>query len=516
MLAAQRADRATHTPRAGRYTAGVPPAVLLDDDLTRDAAALAHAFGDAGLGAGDVLAVLLPGGREFVAARDAATLAGLYLLPIHPGLTAPEVAYLLRDSAAPLLLCHPSLAGTAALALAELARAPACFELGPGAGQQFAPLPRTTRVTEDALPELTRRIGSTIGATLIYTSGTTGRPKGCLRSAAQEAARAAELVATYGIGPDDVHLIACPLAHSAPGILLRAARARGARTFLLPRFDARTFLDAVERHRATMFFLVPTQYERLLALPAEELARRDLSTVRVALVAGAPLAPATRQRIVDWLGPGVLWEFYGSSETGTISVLPPAEQLRRPRSVGRPVAGVELQVRDEHGQCLGPGAVGEIFVRSPTVMSGYLGQPPVAGDFLSVGDLGYLDEDGFLHLVDRKHDTIISGGVNVYPAEVERAIAEHPAVARAVAFGVTDPQWGQIVAAAVCLRPAARLGAGELRAFLRQHLAPFKLPRAIAFLAAEELPVGGSGKPLRRRAAALLADSPRLVRCDRT
>ncbi|HWM86902.1 MAG TPA: AMP-binding protein, partial [Kofleriaceae bacterium] len=349
-----------------------------------------------------------------------------------------------------------------------------------------------------------------VGATLLYTSGTTGRPKGCVRTAGQEAARAAELVDTYRLGRHDVHLVACPLSYSAPGILLRAARRAGAATVLLPRFSPREFLAAAAASRATVFFLVPTQYQRLLALPAEERRAADLSSLRAALVAGAPMPPALRRAVVDWLGPGRLWEFYGSSETGTVTVLGPDEQLTHADSVGRPVRGVELRLERPAGDARAPG---EIFARSPTVMSGYWNPtsraaewPGTSDGFLSVGDLGDRDgDDGPLRLIDRLHDTIITGGVNVYPAEVERALHEHPEVAAAVVFGLPDPDWHQRVAAVIVRAEGSAITDDDLRTFLRAHLAPHKLPRQIAFIPADQLPRSPSGKPLRRAAAALLA-----------
>jgi fatty-acyl-CoA synthase len=328
-----------------------------------------------------------------------------------------------------------------------------------------------------------------------------------VRPEAAEEARVAELMATYSLAADDVHLIACPLAHSAPGIFLRAARKAGARTAVLEQFRPRAFLDAVVATRATVCFLVPTQWYRLLELPPGERAH-DLSSLRAAVVAGAPIAPATKARIEEWIGPGRLWEFYGASETGTITVAGPADHAAHPGSVGRAPPGVSLRLHD-----------GEIFVRSPSLFAGYLGddgtvsRPDERDGHVSVGDLGHLDGDGWLTLVDRKHDTIISGGANVYPAEVERVLAAHPAVAGAVVFGTDDPEWGQVVTAVVAPRGAARLDAADLAAFARAHLAGYKLPRRWATCAPAALPVGGSGKALRRaaRAAFLRREYPALV-----
>jgi len=493
------------------------PPVLLDEDAiaaARDRLAAELRARDAA--PGDRVAVLSGTRPETVAARDAAVLCGLTVVPLYPQLAAPELAYILAHARPRALLVESALFGLAAEAVAHMPRP---HMPGPHTPDRPAivAMPALQGLPVGARPAATRSgLQLEVGATLLYTSGTTGRPKGCVRTAGQEAARAAELTRTYDLEPDDVHLVACPLAFSAPGILLRAARRAGASTVLLPRFSPAGFLAAAAASRATLFFLVPTQYQRLLALPEEERRAADLSALRAALVAGAPMPPALRRAVVDWLGPGRLWEFYGSSETGTVTVLGPDEQLLHPESVGRPVSGVELELRRLPGAD-GPGP-GEIFVRSPTVMAGYLN--PLTGDldwpgtgdgFLSVGDLGERDErdgeDGPLRLVDRLHDTIISGGINVYPAEVERALHEHPEIAGAVVFGVADPDWHQRVAALVVRAPGSTIGETELRAFLRGQLAPHKVPRQIAFVPADRLPRSPSGKPLRRAAAALLASA---------
>ena len=397
-----------------------------------------------GLAPGDVVAVRAGNTPFFVAARDAAAARGLIVLPLSLKLTAPEVAHALRVSGARRVLEEGS--------------------LGPPGP---APPPRA------------------IGATVLLTSGTTGAPKACLRPAAAEEARAAELVASHGISADDVHLVACPLTHSAPGILLRAARAQGARTVLLEKFSPEAFLAAVSATRATLFFLVPTQVERLLPHLG------SLPWVRRCIVAGAPFPAASKRRLAERL-PFV--EFYGASETGTISVA--AAQPSPDGWVGRPPPGVTVELRDPD-----PTGLGEVFVCSPAVMARYLDGEPSADGFVSVGDLARCDASGAITLVDRKHDTIITGGVNVYPAEVEAAIAAHPDVAGVVVCGLPDPDWGEMVAAVVAFRGTPR----PLDAYLRERLAPAKIPKRWRVVGLEDLPIGGSGKLLRRAARALFS-----------
>ena len=518
---------------SGSVPPALLPALLVDEEgLARARDRLTGALRGRGLAAGDRVVVLCGTRPEMLAARESACALDLVVVPLDPRLAPPEVAYVLAHARPRLVLVEPGVEPVAEAALARLLpiRRPALLSL-----EAIAPLPvdaaaRAGRPAAGGGSPGAPGGPGMIGATLLYTSGTTGRPKGCMRSAAQEAARAAELVTTYALGSDDVHLVACPLAYSAPGIFARAARSVGARTVLLPRFAAGELLATAAAARVTFCFLVPTQLQRLLALPEPARRAADLSSLRALVIAGAPLAPAVRRAAVEWLGEGRVWEFYGSSETGTITILRPEEQLEHADSVGRAAPGVALELRpardpDERhgaphrgrqGEAAGEpdgGAprAGEIFVRSPSVMSGYWN--PVTGlvdwpgderGFLSVGDLGALDAGGYLHLVGRLHDTIISGGVNVYPAEVERALVEHEQVESAVVCGLADPDWGQLVAAAVVPAPGARISAEELREALRGRLAPHKLPRRIVFVEADALPRTSSGKPIRRAAAALL------------
>jgi acyl-CoA synthetase (AMP-forming)/AMP-acid ligase II len=423
--------------------------ILDDDEVCARAGRAAAALRRRGLAAGDAVAVLAGNTPDFVVARDAATALELVFVPIHPRAAPAEIADQVARSGARLLLADRPHDGAVPIAALD------------GAGSASL------------------RAGA-MGATLPFTSGSAGRPKPCLRPEPAEAARGAELIASYGLGPDDVHLVACPLAHSAPGILLRAARAVGARTILLERQDR--FVEAADD--ATVVFLVPTQIARLVDGPAP---RR----LRAVIVGGAPFPPALKARALAWLGPGRLWELYGSTETGTIAVAPPSAQPGPAGFVGWAPPGVEVELADD----------GEVRVRSAACMSGYLGEPPRAPDaFLATGDLARRGADGALILVDRKSDLILSGGANVYPAEVERALAEHPLVRGAVVYGRPHPEWGEEVCALVAA--AAPLAADALVAFLRERVAAYKIPKRFRFVGADELPVGPTGKPLRRRARA--------------
>jgi long-chain acyl-CoA synthetase len=441
---------------------------------------------------GEALAVLSQNGISALLARQLANRLRVPLVPINPLLTPTEIEHILGDSAAGTLLVDSD----------EWDKAEGMMA---GGGIQSVQLLSSDEdpLSEDQYllyegrtdAELSHAV---IGATIIYTSGTTGKPKGCVRTAAQESARARELVASYSITKSDRQLVACPLAHSAPSIFVRAAHAVGADSIILRRFTVEGFWKRWQDQACSFFFLVPTQYRRLV----ERWNHQATPPLRAALVAGAPLSPQLHQRLTDWLGEGKLWQFYGSSETGSIAIAPPSAESSG--SVGRLAPDVELQVRNEKGGLCQPDEIGEFFVRSPTVMSGYRPHATLDDEdgFVSVGDLGYLNPAGDVFLVDRKHDTIISGGVNVYPAEVEAVLLSHPLVEAAVVVGLEDEDWGQRVVALVACSESC--SADSLREHCRATLAAYKIPKEIHFRALDEMPVGASGKPLRRMARSIL------------
>ena len=465
-------------------------------DIEIDAAELMDKAGQArpGLrGTSRPIAVLAFNGIAPLVARQLANDLAVPLVPINPLLTPTEIAHIVSDSQCEDLIADAELAEGAEAALGMLGTAPPRLHISDAPTLSELDCLHYQRASEPSFRE------TDIGATLIYTSGTTGKPKGCIRTAAQEFARAKELTSTYNIQKSDIQLVACPLAHSAPGIFVRAAHAVGARSIILRRFRPVPFWEQCRRLHASFFFLVPTQYQRLL----ESFEGSPLPvTLSRAIVAGAPLHAKLQRRLVQWLGTDRLWQFYGSSETGTIAIAPPGDSLST--SVGKLAPGVELQIRSQKGELCQAGEVGEMYVRSKTVMSGYQGQPgsQAADNFVSVGDLGYQDEAGQVFLVDRKHDTIISGGVNVYPAEVEAALLAHEKVRAAVVVGVDDDDWGQRVVALVSV--AEDCSAEALRQHCATLLARYKLPKEVFFFPLEDMPLGASGKPLRRSARAML------------
>lgn len=342
------------------------------------------------------------------------------------------------------------------------------------------------------------------GATMIYTSGTTGKPKGALRKSAGSPEQVAALLAHIGYQPDDIYLTTGPLYHSGPGGFMNIAMAMGQTVVLQRKFDPEDWLRLLETYRCTSTFSAPTPIRMITNLPGETKDRYDTSSMRVMIANAAPWSFALKQRYVEDFLPNSLFEVYGSTELGVNTVLRPEDQMRKPGSCGKPAPMVEVRLYDVDGNVVtttGPDATGELFVRSPSVFSDYYKQHDKFEEdhrdgFQTVGDIAYLDDEGFIYICDRKKDMIISGGMNIYPAEIEAVLEAHPLVVEAAVFGIPSEDWGEIVHAEVVLVSGVILTEEDLSTHARAHLASYKLPRSFAWR--DELPKTGSGKVLKR------------------
>jgi long-chain acyl-CoA synthetase len=342
----------------------------------------------------------------------------------------------------------------------------------------------------------------------IYTSGTTGKPKGVQRAAPtpEQSARIDALRATWwGLRPDEpaTVLMNGPMYHSAPNSYGMSAVRVGADVVLQTHFEAEEMLALIETHRITHMHIVPTMFVRLLRLPAETRARYDLSSLRFVVHGAASCAPAIKAEMLAWWGP-VIYEYYGSTEFGLATHISAHEALRKPGSVGRPLPGVRIAIVDDERRPVVPGEIGEIFVGSEAVPDfTYRGLPESRAEvdldgLVTCGDVGRFDDEGYLFLSDRKRDMVISGGVNIYPAEIEAALAGHPYIKDCAVFGMPDEEFGEILYA--CILPvdaAAGLDIAELGKYLESRLARFKIPKH--FEVVDELPREDSGKLFKRK-----------------
>lgn len=454
-----------------------------------------------GLRPGDGISLLLENGPALLELAHGARRAGLYYTPLSTHLRVPEIAYMLADSDARLLIVSPALAGLAAEVAedAALAALPRCATGEGLPGYRSVEAELASYPMPAPLPE------RPVGRDFLYSSGTTGLPKGIRRDLLPPEKRGAPdwspgWVATYGIGQDSVYLSPAPLYHAAPHRYVMRTLDRGGTVVVMRKFDAARSLALIERHRVTHSQWVPTMFTRLLALPEAERRAHDLSSHRVAIHAAAPCPRAVKQAMIDWWGP-ILVEYYAGSESIGGTVIDSHDWLRRPGSVGRALE-CRLHILGPEGEELPPGEVGGIWFSGGATFRYHNAPEKTAAAFDSqgratYGDLGHVDEEGFLYLSDRRADLILSGGVNVYPWEIEQVLLRHPAVAEAAVIGVPDADFGEVaravVRAAVPVTPTLE---EALVAHCRAHLAGPKVPRRIDF--AEELPRSETGKLLRR------------------
>jgi fatty-acyl-CoA synthase/long-chain acyl-CoA synthetase len=343
------------------------------------------------------------------------------------------------------------------------------------------------------------------GGSMIYTSGTTGKPKGAFRSGGQDQETLGALLNLFGYRPDDVHITTGPLYHSGPGSFLGAGLLYGQTVIVQRRFEAEDWLRLVDKYQASSTFSAPAPIRMICALPSEVKDRYDRSAMRVMIANAAPWSYALKQKYVADFPAGSLFEVYGSTELGVDTVLLPKDQLRKPGSCGTPAPGIEIRLLDDDGNEVtgtGPDHKGEVFVRSKNVFNAYYKNDASyesnrRGDFHTVGDVAYWDDEGYLYICDRKSDMIISGGMNIYPAEIEAALDRHPGIYDVAVFGIPSEEWGEVVHATVVRSPGSSLTAEEIKAFARENLAGYKVPRSVDFTG--ELPRTGSGKVLKRQ-----------------
>jgi acyl-coenzyme A synthetase/AMP-(fatty) acid ligase len=342
------------------------------------------------------------------------------------------------------------------------------------------------------------------GGTMIYTSGTTGKPKGAVRAGPPDPEVLAALLNLFGYRPDDIYITSGPLYHSGPSAFMSAGLLYGQTIIVQRKFDAEDWLRLVDKYKASSTFSAPALVRMICALPREVKDRYDRSSVRVMVANAAPWSYALKQQYVADFPPGSLFEVYGSTELGVDTVLMPEDQMRKPGSCGKPAPGIEIMLFDDGHEVTGTGPdhPGEVFVRSKGAFDTYYKndasyESNSRGGFHTVGDVAYWDDEGYLYICDRKTDMIISGGMNIYPAEIEAALEQHPGIYDVAVFGIPSEEWGEVVHATVVRSPGSSLTGEEITAFAREHLASYKVPRSVDFT--DELPRTGSGKLLKRQ-----------------
>ena len=469
-------------------------------------------FDALGIGVGDAVAIMLRNDFPFLEATFAAGRLGAHAVPINWHYMAEETRHIVEDSGARALVVHadllPQIEGAIPDGVTVLVVA-----TPPEIAAAYGIAPERSAVPDGALdwdqwvddyPEWKEAARDSPGA-MIYTSGTTGRPKGVRRkpAKAEQLALGRKIGAQlYGFGADMRAVVTGPMYHIAPNTFAVVAAAMGDRLVLQPRFDPAELLALIDEHEITSLNLVPTMFNRLLRLPEEVRSRYDLGSLTHVVHNAAPCPPDIKRAMIEWWGPVIL-ELYGGTESGPAVACDSAEWLAHPGCVGKPLPGSTVRILDDDGRELPTGEVGEVFMRSEANSEfTYHGRADERRDIereglITLGDMGYLDEDGYLFLCDRKRDMVISGGVNIYPAEIEAALLAIDGVADCAVFGIPDEEFGESLLAVVELAAGAAATADSIRAGLEGRLARYKIPKRIEFSAA--LPREDSGKIFKRK-----------------
>ncbi|WP_338674820.1 acyl-CoA synthetase [Streptomyces sp. SCSIO 30461] len=463
---------------------------------------LVHGLRAAGLERGDAFAAVLPNGVAFLTAYLAATQAGFYLVPVNHHLVGPEIAWIIADSGAKVLIAHERF-GATARAAADEARLPASNRYAVGRIDGFRPYAELLDGRSDSEPA-----DRTLGWVMNYTSGTTGRPRGIRRplpGKLPEETYLGGFLGIFGIRPFDgnVHLVCSPLYHTAVLQFAGASLHIGHRLVVMDKWTPEEMLRLIDSRACTHTHMVPTQFHRLLALPDDIRDRYDVSSMRHAIHGAAPCPDHVKRAMIDWWGTCVE-EYYAASEGGG-AFATADDWLKKPGTVGKAWPISELAVFDDDGKRLPPGELGTVYMKMSTGGFSYHKDEAKTrknriGDYFTVGDLGVIDEEGYLFLRDRKIDMIISGGVNIYPAEIEAVLLSHSAVADAAAFGIPNADWGEEVKAVVEPEDGQVPGpalAAEILAHCAERLAGYKRPRSVDFI--DVLPRDPNGKLYKRR-----------------
>lgn len=474
------AHRAAVTPE--RFALSQGGERLTYAQLDDQASALAAWMADIGVAPGDAVALLLSNSLQSAIAIHAVSRAGAVVVPLNTRLTPGELAWQLADAGARVLLFDDANRKAAAAAATS-------------ATVRAYPLPSPAALPARAVPP--RRFALEAPHSIVYTSGTTGRPKGAVLTFGNQLWSAMASAFNLGLHAGDVWVACLPFFHVGGLTILMRAVLYGIEVLVHPRFDAADVNRSLDEGKGTIVSVVATMLRRML----DE--RHDAPyppTLRTVLVGGGPVPLDLLERCARASVPVV--QTYGLTEAcSQVCTLAPEDALRKLGSAGKPVLGVELRIVDDTGRDCPPGTPGEIWVRSPTIMAGYHGRPDetarrLRGGWLATGDIGYLDAEGYLYVLDRRDDLIVTGGENVAPAEVERVLCQYPGVSAAAVVGLPDTEWGQRVVAAVELQPGVAVTPYELLEFARERLAGYKCPREVRVL--PEIPKTASGKILRR------------------
>jgi fatty-acyl-CoA synthase/long-chain acyl-CoA synthetase len=468
-------------------------------ELNRQANRLAHVLLGLALGPGEKVVWCGPNSPGVLRVVHALPKIGAVMVPLNYRFTPDEATYVIHNSDAVIVYADAEQAALLSRIRHAMPQVRHIIVYGGPAGPGMLSSEALLARAPDTEPEVDVPVDTP--SSMLYTSGTTGRPKGAVRLPT-DPSQARPLLEVCGNRPDDIYLTTGPLYHSGPLGYMGLGQRLGNTVILQRRFDPEDWLRLVAKYRVSMTFSAPAPIRLVCALPDEVKRRYDVSSMKRMVANAAPWSMALKDAYMRDFGEDSLWEVYGSTELGVDTVLAPGDHRKRPGSCGRALPSVEIRLYDEDGREIAdPDVPGEVFVKSPNTFVGYYkaeGATTAArrGDFASVGDIAYRDADGFYYICDRKSDMIISGGMNIYPAEIEAVLERHPDIADVAVFGIPSEEWGESVHAVVVARPGRALAPEDVMTFARKDLAGYKTPRSVTFAA--EIPRTGSGKILKR------------------
>lgn len=444
-----------------------------------------------GLVKGDHVALIAPNCIEFPEIALGLAQSGVAAVMVNPKLTADEIKYICDDSEAKVIFAHETVLGQ--ISMDELPHAERIIVIGGDYDEWLS----------GCKPEYELQpLSETDTFALCYTAGTTGKPKGVMLSHRSRVITFFGMAAEYGCyTPGDRTLAIAPLFHGGGFAFAMAGLFFGGYCEILAKFDPEATLEKLQASQITNVFMVPTHFQAIFSLPADKLAALKPTALKTIISNAAPLPQALKEKVMDYFGDGILHETYGSTEGGIVSNIRPIDQRRKDRCVGLGFPCTQIRLINEEGQEVKQGEVGELYSRSPYLFSGYWKLPEatqqsVIDGWFSAGDMAQQDEEGYLYLVDRKKDLIISGGVNVYPREIEELLHRHPAVADVAVIGITDDYWGEAIKAYVVIGAGQQTNSADLQEFCQKSLAKYKVPKSFEFI--DMLPRNAAGKILKR------------------
>ncbi len=489
---------AQETPDKEALTDGITR--LSFSELSKLVNRAANVLTDLGIGRGDRVAVLMYNSLDSCVTGSAVGKVKANAVPVGYRLKSAEVEYVVNNSQSKALVMGADFEGVINPIIDKLEnvsrdRIIVCGGDLPWGVRMEARLESASDVfIESDLEEES--------SSIIYTSGTTGRPKGAFRdNRPRDMELLMSIITNFRVTTGDRHIVTCPLYHSAPPFFAGLHTILGAFVYVMRKFEPEEFLRIVETEKITSTFMVPTMLNMVANLPDDVKKKYDLGSMRNLVVGGAPFHISTKKAIIELFPNECLFEFYGSTEMGINTILLPEEQMERPGSCGRAFDGNEIVLLDDDRNPVKQGEAGEFYVKNSMLIDRYFRNKKATddsfhNDYMSVGDMAYMDEEGYYYIVDRKKDMVISGGVNIYPAEIEIALSDHPKVFDSAVIGIPDEQWGESLKAFIVLKPGCEATAQEIIEYCKETLAHYKKPKIVEFIS--EMPRNPSGKLMKK------------------